>query len=213
VVLSGLALVTAGAAAVLGPSLAVRADVRSGLHTDPAAVRPAPVAIVLGAGIDGNGNPSPFLSERIAVAADLYHLGRVRALLMSGDHSRTNYDEVAAMSAAAQGLGVPASAIVLDHAGFDTYSSCYRARSVWGIERAVVVTQPFHLARAVWLCRQLGVDADGAATPEDHVSATDWGRVREVPATGKSVLDVWLDRTPTFPGPREHALDAVNASG
>jgi vancomycin permeability regulator SanA len=212
-VLTCLALVGAAAAVVLGPSLAVRVDVHGRLHTNPAAVAPAPVAIVLGAGVDGNGNPSPFLSERVGVAAELYRAGRVRALLMSGDHSRTDYDEVAAMSAAAQRLGVPAAAIVLDHAGFDTYSSCYRARSVWGVERAVVVSQPFHLARAVWLCRRLGVDAEGAATAADDVSATDWGWVREVPATGKSVLDVWRDRTPTFPGPREHALDAVNAAG
>jgi vancomycin permeability regulator SanA len=211
--LSVAAVTLTAIATPIAPTIMVHIAVRDRLHSEPSAVRPAPVAIVLGAGLDGAGRPSPFLAERIAVAAQLYRLGRVRALLMSGDHSRTGYDEVGAMAAAAEHLGVPASAIVQDHAGFDTYSSCYRARSVWGISRAVVVTQPFHLARAVWLCNQLGVDAEGAPTPEDAVSATDWGKLREVATTTKSVLDVWRDRTPMFPGPREHTLDGVNAAG
>jgi vancomycin permeability regulator SanA len=174
----------------------------------------APVAIVLGAGLDGSGRPSLFLSERIAVAAQLYHRGAVRALLMSGDNSRRDYDEVGVMAAEAQRLGVPGSAIVQDHAGFDTYSSCYRARSVWGIHRAVLVSQPFHLARAVWTCRRLGVQAIGAATrSDDGLSVTWYGWLREIPATDKAVVDVLRGRQPTFPGPREHSLDAINAAG
>ena len=90
---------------------------------------------------------------------------------------------------------------------------CYRARSVGGISRAVVVSQPFHLARAVWLCRALGVDAVGAQTVSDRTGRTWYGWLREIPAIDKSILDVWRDRTPTYPGPREHALDAVNAAG
>src|SRR5512144_1402276 len=126
--------VATGAVIGLGPWLAVRIAVHDHVAPTPADVRPTPVAIVLGAGLDGAGRPSPFLAERVDVAAELYRSGRVRSLLMSGDHSRTDHDEVAAMAAEAQRLGVPASAIVQDHAGFDTYSSCYRARSVWGIE-------------------------------------------------------------------------------
>jgi len=197
----------------LGPPLIIAAEVSPRLHGGTHGVGGAPVALVLGAGIDGNGNPSPFLAERLQVAADLYRAGRVRALLMSGDNSRHDYDEVGTMAAQAQRLGVPAGAIVQDHAGFDTYSSCYRARSVWGVRRLVVVTQPFHLTRAVWTCRSLGLDAEGAATGNDDTPATWYGWVREVPAIDKAVLDVWRDRTPTFPGPREHALDAVVAAG
>jgi vancomycin permeability regulator SanA len=197
----------------LGPPLLIAAWASPHLHSGTDGVRPAPVAIVLGAGVDGNGNPSSFLAERLQVAAELYRVGRVRALLMSGDNSRTDYDEVGTMAAQAQRLGVPATAIVQDHAGFDTYSSCYRARSVWGISRAVVVTQPFHLARAVWTCREVGVDAQGAATANDDTSSTWYGWLREVPAIDKAVIDVIQNRTPTFPGPREHALDAVNGSG
>lgn len=207
------ALVIAATLGVFGPPLAVRWAVAGDVHHDVAAVEPAPVAIVLGAGVDGAGRPSPFLAQRIDVAAQLYRTGRVRALLMSGDNSRSDYDEVGSMAAEAQRLGVPAAAIVTDHAGFDTYSSCYRARSVWGIERAVVVSQPFHLPRAVWVCGQLGVQAQGAATASTYPGATRQGWVREIPAINKAVLDVWRDRTPTFPGPREHTLDAVNSAG
>jgi vancomycin permeability regulator SanA len=200
-------------ALVLGPPLAVLVSTTGLRHQDVDAVPAAPVAIVLGAGIDGNGTPSPFLAERLAMAAQLYHRGTVRALLMSGDNSRAGYDEVGVMAAQAQRLGVPTGAIVQDHAGFDTYSSCYRARSVWGITNAVVVTQPFHLPRAVWLCRQLGVRAVGSATVADQVGETRYGWVREIPAIDKSIIDVLRGRTPTFPGPREHTLDAVNTAG
>jgi vancomycin permeability regulator SanA len=197
----------------LGPPLAVLVGTAGLRHQGAGGVPNAPVAIVLGAGIDGNGTPSPFLSERLAVAAQLYRQGTVHALLMSGDNSRAGYDEVGVMAAQAQRLGVPADAIVQDHAGFDTYSSCYRARSVWGISRAVVVSQPFHLSRAVWLCRRLGVEAVGAGTASDPVPPTTYGWLREIPAVDKSIIDVLRGRTPTFPGPREHTLDAVNAAG
>lgn len=178
-------------------------------HSAVAEVAPAPVAIVLGAGVI-DGEPSPFLAERIRVGVELYRAGTVRALLMSGDHSRTDHDEVDVMARHARRLGVPDSAIVLDHAGFDTYSSCYRARSVWGIDRAVVVTQAFHLPRAVWLCRRLGVATEGAVAGDlGYTSVSGYGWARELPAIDKAVLDVVRGRTPIFPGPREHTLDAV----
>jgi len=197
----------------LGPTAAVWGSTWTAAHHSAATTPSRPVAIVLGAGVGADGRPSPFLDERIGVAVQLYRQGTVKALLMSGDNSRTDYDEVGAMAARAEQLGVPASAIVTDHAGFDTYSSCYRARSVWGITAAVVVSQPFHVGRAVWLCRSLGVDAVGAQTGSDRETVTYFGWLREIPAIDKSVIDVVRDRTPMFPGPREHALDAVVAAG
>lgn len=181
-------------------------------HSAVAEVAPAPVAIVLGAGVI-DGEPSPFLAERIRVGVELYRAGTVRALLMSGDHSRTDHDEVDVMARHARRLGVPDSAIVLDHAGFDTYSSCYRARSVWGVDRAIVVTQAFHLPRAVFLCRRLGVDVDGVvASDQGFTDVSRAGWVRELPAVHKAALDLLTRRTPTFPGPREHTLDGVTGS-
>jgi vancomycin permeability regulator SanA len=156
----------------LGPAVVVWGSTWTTAHGSAASTPPRPVAIVLGAGVGADGRPSPFLDERIGVAVQLYRQGSVKALLMSGDNSRTDYDEVGAMAVRAEQLGVPASAIVTDHAGFDTYSSCYRARSVWGITAAVVVSQPFHVGRAVWLCQRLGVDAVGAQTVSDREPVT-----------------------------------------
>jgi vancomycin permeability regulator SanA len=207
-----LAFALLGVGAVIGPAALVWGSTWAAGHRAPSDLPAMPVAIVLGAGVDGDGRPSPFLDERIAVAVQLYRQGTVRALLMSGDNSRADYDEVGAMARRAQELGVPASAIATDHAGFDTYSSCYRARSVWAIDRAVVVSQPFHLGRAIWLCRQLGIDTVGAATGSDAVTETFVGWVREIPAIDKSVIDVLRHRSPIFPGPRDHTLDPVTGS-
>jgi vancomycin permeability regulator SanA len=173
----------------------------------------APVALVLGAAILPNGTPSTLLAMRLDVAAQLYHDGTVQALVMSGDNSRTTYDEVSVMADYAVGLGVPREAIVTDHAGFDTYSSCYRARSVWGVTRAIVVTQPFHLARAVAVCRALGVETVGVQTEPRSIVETGRFWLREIPAIDKAVLDVARRRVPQFPGPREHDLDPVTGSG
>jgi vancomycin permeability regulator SanA len=193
-------------AVVAGPVAVARLSTAGDIHDGVTGVRQAPVAIVLGAGVDGAGRPSPFLSQRVEVGADLYRTGRVKALLMSGDNSRTDYDEVKAMATAARRLGVPGSAIVTDHAGFDTYSSCYRARHVWGLTRAVVVSQPFHLPRAVWLCERLGIETQGAATVSSYLGPTVSGWVREIPAIDKAAVDLLTGRKPTFPGPPERTL-------
>lgn len=207
VALAGLALV----ALVIGPSVAVRATTAGGRYANGRDVPPAPVALVLGAGLTPSGELSPFLAERVSTAVALYRDGRVKALLMSGDHGRVDHDEVAAMTAAAEAAGVPASAIVEDHAGFDTYSSCYRARSVWGLDRVIMVSQSFHLPRAVWLCRHLGVEADGVAAPDaGHASTSAYGTLREVLAVDKAVLDVARRRSPRFPGPPEPAFDHLD---
>ena len=204
----GVAL-AAALVAVGGPWLLVRLATAGDRYAVRDAVPAAPVGLVLGAGVNADGTASAFLTERVSVAAELYHRGTVRALLMSGDNSRAGYDEVGVMSRLAQGFGVPASAIVLDHAGFDTYSSCYRARQAFGLHRAVIVTQPFHLPRAVWLCDALGVASVGVSTGADPEGATLYGELRELPAAGKAVLDVVIHRTPTFPGPVEHSFDGL----
>ena len=203
----GTALVAVG-----GPWLLVRLTTTGDRYAVQDAVPGAPVGLVLGAGVNADGTASAFLTERVSVAAQLYRRGTVRALLMSGDNSRQGYDEVGVMAKLAQGFGVPASAIVLDHAGFDTYSSCYRARQVFGLHRAVIVTQPFHLPRALWLCDSLGVASVGVATGSDPQGATVYGELRELPAAGKAVLDVVFHRTPTFPGPVEHSFDGLDGA-
>ena len=121
----------------------------------------APVALVLGTKVDTDGNPSPFLAARLEIARRLFDAGKVRAILVSGDNMNADYNEPAAMLGWLVDRGVPARKVVLDHAGFDTYDSCARAERIFGVRRATVVTQSFHLPRAVALCRGLGIDASG----------------------------------------------------
>jgi vancomycin permeability regulator SanA len=211
VVVTAVAAVTVGVLAAT-PAVAITLSTQGVRFGQGERVPARPVALVLGAGLQPDGTLSGALAQRVDVAVRLYRAGLVRALLMSGDHSTVDHDEVDAMSSAAQAGGVPASAIVTDHAGFDTFSSCYRARHVFGVRGAVVVSQGWHLPRAVWLCRQQGIDAIGAATGASAPDVDLVGTVREVPADLKAVLDVASGRRPTFPGPVEHSLDAVNAA-
>ena len=172
-----------------------------------------PAALVLGAGVV-NGKPTPMLAARLGIAAELYRTGRVRALLLSGDNSRKDYDEPSIMRDYLVAHGVPAGKIVLDYAGFDTWDSCVRAKEIFGASRLVVVTQVFHLPRAVALCRAAGIDAFGVGDD----SSRDWPvetvayAVREFPASAKALLDsLVLHSSPRFLGRRETALDRALA--
>jgi SanA protein len=150
------------------------------------------VALVFGAGLSAGGGPSPVLYDRVATAAALYHDGRVRKLLLSGDNRFVDYNEPEVMRATARALGVPDRDIVLDYAGRRTYDSCYRARDIFEVTRAIVVTQAFHLDRALYLCDAMGIDAVGVDAGRrdygDH--AETWWSLREVPATATAWLDV-----------------------
>jgi vancomycin permeability regulator SanA len=137
-------------------------------YRDPAQVPEKPVAIIFGAGIWADGTPTPMLADRIAAGVQLYKLGKVSKLLMSGDRSSDDYDEVTAMQRYAESLGIPTEDIILDYAGFTTYETCHRARENFNITEAILVTQNFHLPRAVYTCRQMGVEAIGLGT-------RDWG--------------------------------------
>lgn len=176
-----------------------------------AEVPEAPAALVLGAAAFG-GHPSPMLARRLDISAELYRTGRVRALLLSGDNGRPGYDEPTAMRDYLLARGVPGTALVLDYAGFDTWDSCVRARDVFGATRITVVTQVFHLPRAVALCRTAGLEAFGVG--DDSAArwpSTTYGyAAREFLASAKGVLDsVVLDSSPVFPGPRETSLDTA----
>jgi vancomycin permeability regulator SanA len=175
-------------------------------HTDPAKAGEAPVALVFGAGIRPDGSLTPLLRDRVELAVTLYERHQVGALLMTGDHSRVEHDEVDAMKAYAVGRGVPAGKVALDHAGFTTYDSCYRAHAIFGVDRAIVVTTRFHTPRAVYTCRRLGVRASGVGAPDFgryDGDAPGW-RAREMLAAVKGLWQVEVTRPkPHFLGPRE----------
>lgn len=161
----------------------------------------AEVALVLGAGLDADGKPSAMLRDRIDVGADLYKQRRVDKLLVSGDHGTTDYDEVNEMRAGLRASGVPDDKIYTDHAGFDTWDSMVRAHKVFQVDSAIVVTQGFHLPRAVWLAKRAGLTADGAeADGAGYGRQAQIGSAREVFARVKAVQQVVTGADPKFLG-------------
>ena len=156
----------------------------------------APVAIVFGAGLTRSGSPSAILRDRVETAVKLYQSGRVEKLLMSGDNRFVDYNEPAAMRDYAIELGIPEEDIVLDFAGRRTYDTCYRARHIFGVQEAVLVTQRFHLSRAVFTCNNLGVESDGVIAEGRRYrrrSLAFW-EMREVAATTVAFWEVLVIR-------------------
>lgn len=170
---------------------------------DLADVPAAPVGVVFGAGLEPGGRPSPYLAHRLDAAARLYRAGKVRVLLVTGDNSRTSYDEPGAMRTYLVAHGVPAAHVVVDDAGFDTWDSCSRARRIFGVHRAVLVSQGFHIRRAVALCESAGLDVYGVGVDEPHDATWYAGGARELLAAGKAAVDAAFHPAPRFLGPTE----------
>ena len=200
--------------ALVGANLFVTRSATGLAYDDVEAVPNRTVAIVFGAFVGPNGRPSPVLADRIAGAIELYRQGKVTHLLMTGDNSTATYDEVTVMRQVALEAGVPPDAITRDYAGFNTYDSCARAVSVFGVRDAVLVTQDYHLSRALFLCRSHGIDAVGLSIPDwQHLperSNTSYPpdlqssyTVREWMARAKAVVDSRLTPEPTLAGPYE----------
>lgn len=150
------------------------------------------IAIVFGAGVWPNGQPSPVLYDRVATAADLYHAGKARKLLLTGDNRFHHYNEPEVMRQTALKLGVPDQALVLDFAGRRTYDSAFRAAHIFCVKRAILVTQAFHLERSLYLCRSLGIDAIGVQADRQPYPARSqkWWSVREFLATTGAWCDI-----------------------
>lgn len=167
-----------------------------------AEVPAAEVAIVPGALVKPNGEMSPMLADRVAQAAALWQAGRVRKILVSGDHGSWDYDEPGTMRKALVADGVDPADVFEDHAGFETWATMVRARSIFNVHDAVVVTQGFHMPRALFLADEAGIEATGL-TADQH----DWGyqgdksSAREFLSRVKAVVDVTLD-TPAMAGPK-----------
>ncbi len=164
-----------------------------------------PVAIVFGAWVDANGYPSAVLEDRVKMGVNLYKAGKVKALLLTGDNHITSYNEPEAMRQYAISLGVPDSALVLDYAGFRTYDSCYRAHEVFKVSQAILVTQAFHLDRALLVCNSLGVESVGVAAdavrPEGYEPINLlMSEIREFPSTAFALIDLLSGKKPTFLG-------------
>lgn len=165
-----------------------------------AADTPADCILVLGAGVRDDGSPSHMLEDRLLTGIDLYERGFSPVLLMSGDHGREEYDEVNAMKAFAEKHGVSSQVIFLDHAGFSTYESLYRAKEIFGAQRIVIVTQEYHLYRALYTADALGLDAVGiSADLRTYVGQT-MRETREIAARVKDFVWCIAKPAPTYLG-------------
>jgi len=158
----------------------------------------AQVALVPGAAIYSDGSLSPVFVDRIDLASALYKAQKVEKILVSGDNSTDTYNEVNPARLYLIEQGIPDEDIYLDHAGFDTYSTMYRARDIFGVVSILIATQEFHLPRAVFIARTLGIDAYGVDPQTENLLMRN--NIREAFATEKAVLDLFLKREPKFLG-------------
>lgn len=162
--------------------------------------------LVLGAGVRGN-RPSPLLQDRLNTAIDLYNKGNIKKIIMSGDHGQEHYDEVTVMKNYAIEKGVPSSDIFMDHAGFSTYESIYRAKTIFGLKKVIVVTQKYHLYRALYISKQLDLESYGVMANPNKYSGAIYRETREVLARNKDFVKSIFKPKPTYLG------DAISIDG
>ncbi|HEU5355192.1 MAG TPA: ElyC/SanA/YdcF family protein [Actinocrinis sp.] len=176
-----------------------------------------PVGIVFGAGVFGD-SPSPYLASRLDVALALWRAHKIKVFLVSGDNSRPGYNEPKAMRDYLQAHGVPSRLIVLDYAGFDSWETCDRAKQVFGVSRAIVVSQSFHVPRAVYLCRAAGIETYGVGDGNAgwRLARNEYinDEAREVLAAVSAMYQGLFTPKPTFLGPHENGItQALHAAG
>ncbi len=191
-----LLILTASVLLLVGiPVLIAEVSARAHLYS-PEEVPASKVAIVFGAGLQRDGTPSAVLRDRVEMAVRLYQAGKVEKLLMSGDNRFVEYNEPGSMREYAITLGVPAEDIVLDYAGRRTYDTCYRAIHIFDVRDAILVTQRFHLSRALFTCNSLGVHANGVPADNRYYrkSSRAYWQFREWMAIPVAAWEVWLAR-------------------
>ncbi len=156
--------------------------------------------IVLGCLVKSDGTPSDMLADRLRRGVELYESGAAPKLLMSGDHGQIEYDEVSAMKSYATESGIPSSDVFCDHAGFSTYESLYRAKEIFGADKIIIVTQEYHLYRALYIAERLGIEAYGVAADYRSYSGQVVRDVREILARNKDFITSLLKPEPTYLG-------------
>ncbi|HOJ11558.1 MAG TPA: ElyC/SanA/YdcF family protein [Clostridiales bacterium] len=190
---------------VLASILIIDAYVKSSVKdkiitSDEASSLDSDCILVLGAGVWNNGRPSPMLEDRLLQGIELYENGASDRLLMSGDHGRKEYDEVNAMKRFAIDKNIPSEHIFMDHAGFSTYESMYRARDIFQAHKIIIVTQKYHLYRAMYIAEKLGLDAYGVASDPRQYVGQEYRELREVLARVKDFFKVIIKPEPTYLG-------------
>ncbi len=158
----------------------------------------AQAALIPGAAVLANGALSSIFKERVDIAIKLYKAGKVSKILVSGDNSTLSHNEVNPVRNYLLEKGIPDKDIFLDHAGFDTYSTMYRARDIFLVSSVIITTQSFHLPRAVFIARMLGIYAFGVNADVERISIRNY--IREVFADEKAALDLFFSRKPKYLG-------------
>ena len=153
--------------------------------------------IVLGSGMVGD-KPTPILEDRLIKGIELYNLGVTDKILMSGDHGNTYHDEVNLMKKYAVETGIPSNNIFMDHAGFSTYETMYRAKEIFKVEKVVLVTQEYHMYRSIYIARKMGIEAYGIIT--DNLKGDKYREAREVLARNKDFFNVIIKPKPKYLG-------------
>lgn len=197
-----LVLIAAGAGAVLGLNSYVKHTAEAHILTEAEAVLLEGVdcILVLGCGVRDDGSPTHMLEDRLKQAVTLYEQGAAPKLLMSGDHSRENYNEVGAMKAHAMEAGISGEDIFMDHAGFSTYESLYRAKEIFGAEKIIIVTQEYHLYRALYIAERMGLEACGVPADYRTYVGQSVREAREILARLKDVATTVFWPEPTYLG-------------
>jgi SanA protein len=205
-------LVAAGALIVGVPNAVVLIGAGRAGH-EPAGGPRAQVALVLGASVFDDGTPTDALADRLAAGAALYRDGRVTRLLVSGERSTAAYDQVDVMRRELVRMGVPDREIFTDHGGFDTWDSMVRARKVYDVRSAVVVTQGWHMPRALWLGKRAGLQVHGLVADPIRSGERERGfTTSEIFARLKAVIDVVANRQPPYLGPKIPISGSAEAS-
>ena len=202
IVIAVVSVALMGMLFLTGVNLYMKQSVKKRILTVEAAAELAEVdcILVLGASVYGD-SPSPMLADRVQRGVDVYKAGGgTTKLLMSGDHGGEYYDEVNVMKKYAKDEGVPSEDIFMDHAGFSTYDSMYRARSVFGAKKVIIVTQRYHLYRAVYIAKKLGRDAYGVAAEDISYGGQTKRDIREFFARGKDFVVGYLKPKSTIGG-------------
>ncbi len=204
-----ICLVVVGMAAVFGVNAHVKGSAKDRIITteEAAKLRAVDCILVLGCKVKDNGVPSDMLKDRLTRGIELYKVGAAPKMLMSGDHGREKYDEVGTMKQWAIDSEVPSENIFMDHAGFSTYESMYRAKEIFEADKIIIVTQEYHLYRALYIADKLGIEAYGIAS-DYHTYAGQSGReLREILARCKDFVTTVFRPEPAYLG------EAIPVSG
>ena len=204
-----LCMAVVGGAALLGINAGVKRVGKKHLLTaeEAAELTDVDCILVLGCLVRSDGSLSSMLRDRLVRGVELYELGAAPKLLMSGDHGRKDYDEVNTMKSYAIGEGIPSSDVFMDHAGFSTYESMYRAKEVFAADKIIIVSQKYHLYRALYIADKLGLEAYGVAADGDNYGGPTYREIREILARVKDAVYTVFKPKPTYLG------DVIPVSG